>query len=288
MDRQARRRVEEPMELTLLHVSDIHFGKPFNPEAAEGLVRFLQGLSPDLLVFSGDFTQRAKVEEYQAARTFLDRLPTIPTVVTPGNHDVPLYRIWERIAAPHRNYRRYISPELDTVTRVPGATVVSLDSSAPHTAIVNGRIRDAQLRFAARAFQESGEGDVRILVTHHNLAPAPDYEPEQVLPGHRRYLAAFAKMGVELVLGGHLHRGWVSSSLDVLPQAVGAPGITIVHSGTTTSKRGRARERGQNSLNVIRVLKDEIRVLPHRFHRESGEFHPSGAHSLPREKPGRR
>jgi 3',5'-cyclic AMP phosphodiesterase CpdA len=275
------------MELTLLHASDIHFGKPFHPGAAEAFLRFLHRLSPDLLVFSGDFTQRAKVKEYEAARAFLDEIPRVPMVVTPGNHDVPLYRIWERILAPHKNYRQYISPELDAVTRIPGATVVSLDSTAPHTAIVNGRIRDAQLRFAARSFQESPEGDVRILVAHHNLARAPDYEPEQVLPGHRRYLASFAKMGVELVLGGHLHRGYVSSSLDVFPQEDGAPGIAIVHTGTTTSKRGRARERGQNSLNVIRVLKDEIRVLPHRLHGESGDFLPSGAHTLPREKPGR-
>jgi len=281
-------RVEELMELTLLHASDIHLGKPFDPAAAEAFLQFLVQLSPDLLVFSGDFTQRAKVKEYEAARAFLDRLPPLPVIVTPGNHDIPLYRIWERILAPHRNYREYISPDLDTVTRIPGATVVSLNSTAPHTAIVNGRIRDAQLRFAARAFQESEEGDIRILVAHHNLARAPDYEPEQVLPGHRRYLAAFAKMGVELILGGHLHRGYVCSSLDVFPQPDGEPGIAIVHSGTTTSKRGRARERGQNSLNVVRVLKEEIRILPHRFHGGRGAFFPSGALSLPRERRGRR
>ncbi|MGW8266121.1 MAG: metallophosphoesterase family protein [Longimicrobiales bacterium] len=276
------------MELTLLHASDIHFGKPFDPGAAEAFSRFLQRLSPDLIVLSGDFTQRAKVKEYEAARAFLGGLPPVPLVVTPGNHDVPLYRVWERILAPHKNYREYISPELDNVTRIPGATVVSLDSTAPYTAIVNGRFRDAQLRFAARAFQESQEGEVKILVAHHNLARAPDYEPEQVLPGHRRYLAAFARMGVELVLGGHLHRGYVTSSLDVFPQADGAPGIAIVHSGTTTSKRGRARERGQNSLNVVRVLKDEIRIQPHRFKEGVDEFFPSGVISIPRERPGRR
>lgn len=276
------------MELTLLHASDIHFGDPFDPEAAAGFLSFLGGIAPDLLVLSGDFTQRAKVKEFEAARSFLEELPRVPVVVTPGNHDVPLYRVWERIFAPHRNYREYISRDLDTVTRIPGATVVSLDSSAPLTAIVNGRIRAEQLRFAARAFQESDTEDVRILVAHHNLAAAPDYEPEQILPGHRRYLAAFSKMGVDLILGGHLHRAYATTSLDVFPQDAGAPSMAIVHSGTTTSRRGRARERGQNSLNVVRVLREEIRIVPHLFDRDSGAFKPSGARSFPRRRAGRR
>jgi len=270
------------MELTLLHASDLHFGKAFDPKAAEALSRFVGQASPDLLVFSGDFTQRAKVQEYEAARAFLDDLPAIPTVVTPGNHDVPLYRVWERLLAPHRNYRTFISEELDTVTRIAGATVVALDSSAPHSAIVNGRLRDPQLRFAARAFQEAEEGDVRILVSHHNLARAPDYEPEQILPGHEKALTRFLEMGVELVLGGHLHRTYISLSVDVFPQDPGARSIPIVHSGTTTSKRGRARERGQNSLNLIRVLSDEIRIVPHLLQRESLAFLPTGVQSVPR------
>jgi len=275
------------MDLTLLHASDIHFGKHFDPQAADAFLGFAHEVSPDLLVLSGDFTQRAKVGEYQEARAYLGRLPQVPTVVTPGNHDVPLYRVWERLVAPHRNYRKYLSPELDSVTRIPGITAVALDSTAPWTAIVNGRIRDSQLRFAARMFQEAGPEDLRILVTHHNLARAPDYEPEQILADHRRYLAAFSRMGVELILAGHLHRAFVASSLDVVPREVGADPMTIVQSGTTTSHRGRARERGQNSLNVLRVFKDEIQIQPHLLRRETGAFHPVATHSLPRTREDR-
>jgi 3',5'-cyclic AMP phosphodiesterase CpdA len=270
------------MELTLLHASDLHFGKHFDPEAADAFLRFLRALVPDLLVISGDFTQRAKVGEYEEASAFLGNLPPIPVVVTPGNHDVPLYRIWERLFAPHRNYRTHISPELDTVTHVPGAVVVALDSTAPLTAVVNGRIRDSQLLFAARAFEGAKEEELRVLVAHHNLARAPDYEPEQVLPGHRRYLAAFSRMGVDLILGGHLHRSYLASSLDVFPQSAGVSAMAIVQSGTTTSRRGRAREHGQNSLNLIRVSNNEIRVAPHQLDRDSGTFRPSGSHAVPR------
>jgi len=147
---------------------------------------------------------------------------------------------------------------------------------------VNGRIDDSQLLFAAWAFSESAEGDFRILVAHHNLIPAPDHEPHQFLPGYQRCLKAFSRMRVDLVLGGHLHRAFLGSSLDAYPQARDAHGIVIAHSGTTTSTRGRARERGQNSLNLIRVETGQLSIVPHLFNRTNGEFLPTGTHTFSR------
>jgi len=268
--------------LNILHGSDLHFGKPFNAKVADVLRQSIHDLSPDLLVFSGDFTQRAKVGEYREAGEYLESLPEIPVVVTPGNHDVPLYRVWERISAPLRNYRRFISPELDTVTSVDGATVVALNSTAPHRAIVNGRIRDRQLLFAAAAFQHGPEQDCRVVVLHHHLAPAPDYESDQVLPGFQRCLDAFSKMKVDLILGGHLHRAYTANSLDAYPVEDGRHGIVIAHSGTTTSRRGRARERNKNSFNTIGITGDHMVVTQHLFLDEEGVFAPVATHTFPR------
>jgi len=268
--------------LTILHGSDLHFGKPFNAEIAGVFRRAIEERAPDLLVLSGDFTQRAKVKEYQEARAFLRSLPDLPLVVTPGNHDVPLYRVWERLLAPHRNYRRFISPELDTVTNLPGATVVALDSSAPRRAIVNGYLSDRQLLFASDAFAGAIEGDVRIAVLHHHLAPAPDYESDQVLRGWQRCLDAFQKMGVELVLGGHLHRAYVAHSADLRPPGEGGRRMVIAHSGTTTSTRGRARERNKNSFNQIGIAGDHMVITHHEFLPREGEFVPVRSHVFPR------
>jgi 3',5'-cyclic AMP phosphodiesterase CpdA len=268
--------------LTLLHGSDLHFGKPFNSRVAELFKAAIRDISPDLLVLSGDFTQRAKVEEYQAARKFLDELPDVPVVVTPGNHDVPLYRVWERFLSPHRNYKKYISPDLNTVTVVGDATVVALDTSAPYTAIVNGRLSDRQLLFAAEAFRRAPEGALKVVVLHHHLVSAPDYESDQVLPGFRRCLEALGKMGVELILGGHLHRAYVANSWDAYPAEVDGPGIILGHSGTTTSRRGRARERNMNSFNLIGVTGDQISITHHLCDAEEGGFVPVGTHAFPR------
>jgi 3',5'-cyclic AMP phosphodiesterase CpdA len=272
--------------LTILHGSDLHFGKPFDAKVAGVFERTIRDLSPDLLVLSGDFTQRAKIREYQEAREFLRALPDLPIVVTPGNHDVPLYRVWERLFAPLRNYREFISPELDTVTSVGGATVVSLNTTAPFKAIVNGRLRDQQLLFAASAFQDVPEGELRVVVFHHPLAPAPDYQSDQVLPGFQRCLDAFSKMKVDLILGGHLHRAFIANSLDTFPPEDGRHGIVLAHSGTTTSRRGRARERNKNSFNLIGIAGDHMVITHHVYVDEEGGFFPVGTHAFPRRTEG--
>ncbi|MGD8325142.1 MAG: metallophosphoesterase, partial [Gammaproteobacteria bacterium] len=74
----------------LLHISDLHFGRPYVPEAGEALQRIAPSLELDAIVVTGDISQRAKAREFEAARRFLDRLPSVPMLVIPGNHDVPL------------------------------------------------------------------------------------------------------------------------------------------------------------------------------------------------------
>jgi 3',5'-cyclic AMP phosphodiesterase CpdA len=268
--------------LTLVHASDIHFGAPFRPEIAEAFLSAAHDVDPDVVVISGDLTQRAKVHEFEAAAEFLTRLPAVPRVVVPGNHDVPLYRVWERIAAPHRNYRRFISEQLDTVVRVPGATFVALDSTEPHTAIVNGRIRARQVEFARAAFAESPETDLRLVVAHHHFAPAPDYEGDRSMPRARAVLDSFTDMGVELILGGHLHRAYIGNSLDVSAGRRPDRGVVIAQSGTTTSARGRARERARNSFNVVRVSPEVIEITHHMYFEQAGGFAPFSVHAFPR------
>lgn len=268
--------------ITLVHASDIHCGEPFRAAVAEAFVEAAHAVAPQAVVISGDLTQRAKVHEFEAAAALLDRLPDVPTVVTPGNHDVPLYRVFERIFAPHRNYREYISDALDTVTRIPGATIVSLDSSAPHTAIVNGRIRPHQVAFARDAFADAPPDDIRIVVAHHHFAPAPDYEGDKSMPRAREILEQFTAMGVELILGGHLHRAYIGNSLDVHPGSQRSKGVVIAQSGTTTSGRGRAREREKNSFNVIRIGERALEITHHMYFAETGRFEPFSVHAFPR------
>jgi len=259
--------------LTVLHASDFQCGRPFRAAAAEALLRLAAETDPDIAVVSGDLTQRAKAREFKAAKGILDRMPRVPIVVTPGNHDVPLFRIFERAFTPYKNWRAVISPELDTVTRVPGATLVALNSSAPRRAIVNGRIDDDQLEFARRAFETSPAGDIRCLVIHHHFVPPPDGKGGRTLPRARFLASRFESMGVDLVLGGHVHQTHITTSRDLLGADRGSL-IPFIACGTTTSWRGRGPEADLNSLNVVRISSGDIEIVPHRMDAGGDMFEP--------------
>jgi 3',5'-cyclic AMP phosphodiesterase CpdA len=268
--------------ITILHISDIHFGPPFFERVGESLQTFADVLQPDVIVASGDFTQRAKEEQFMEARAWLDRLPAVPLVVTPGNHDVPLYRIFERIFSPYKHYQAHIHDELDYVVRVDGAIFVSLNSTAPLRAITNGRIGRKQLEFARDAFRDAEPEDARIIVAHHHFAPAPDYEGGEVMPRARRAIDVFTELEVDMILGGHLHRAYIGNSLDVYPGADRVHGITIIQSGTSTSRRGRAREREKNSFNVIRISEETLRITHYMYFDDADGFASVSRHIFPR------
>ncbi len=268
--------------LRLLHISDLHFGPPYLPAVGEALLRVAPTLNTDAIVISGDFTQRAKREQFEAAREFVDRLPDQPKVVVPGNHDVPLYRFTERMFDPLGLYREHISPELNQVYRLNGAVIVALDSTSPRRAISNGRINLEQLDFCAQAFMNAPEGAARIVVAHHHFAPAPDFVRDEVMPKAKRAINCFLELGVDMILGGHLHRAYIGNSLDVYPGPRRDRGIIIVQCGTTTSRRGRGREREKNSFNLVVIGDEIVHVTHYMYFQESDSFEPVSRHFFPR------
>ena len=271
-----------PQQLTLLHISDMHFGPYYVPRVGDALLAFAYSVQPDIVVASGDFTQRAKPAEFAEAADYLKTLPDVPTVVVPGNHDVPLYRVFERLFEPHKHYRAYIRDELNWTLRTDRAVIVALDSTAPRRAITNGRISRWQLEYAAEQLTSAPDGAARIVVAHHHFAPAPDYEGGEVMPMAKRAMDMFTELRVDLVMGGHLHRAYVGNSLDVYSGLDREHGITIVQSGTATSRRGRAREREKNTANVIRIGEDVVRVTHYMYFEDVAGFAPISRHIFPR------
>lgn len=263
--------------LTVLHASDLQCGKPFLPEAADALVRLAHDIAPDVVVLSGDLTQRAKVREFRAARALIERLPAVPLVTAPGNHDVPVYRVWERLLVPFRNWRLSIGA-VDTVTRVDGATFVALGTAAPRRAIVNGRLDSGQMDFARSAFAAAPAEDVRCLVIHHHFVPVPGGEGGPPMPGAGRRLREIEQMGADLVLGGHVHRLHLSTSRDVVEGH--GPGVPLIACGTTTSRRGRPPEVGANSLTVVRVGTEAVEVTPYLRAPDAADFAPQPMRSF--------
>ncbi len=259
-----------PAVLTVLHTSDYQVGRPYLPRAADAMIELAETVAPDVVVASGDLTQRAKRREFEGARTLLGRFGDVPVVVTPGNHDVPVYRALERVASPYGNWRRFSgSSELDSVTRVEGATFVALSSAAPYRAVVGGRLRARQMAFAHEAFRQAPVGDHRIVVVHHHFVPVDGGGAGRPLPDASTLLRAFEEMGVSAILGGHVHQIHLHSS----SRLTGRPdSVPVLCTGTATSRRGRGSEAGSNSVCVLRFTDEEVEVTPYLRSPEGPSF----------------
>ena len=268
--------------MRILQISDLHFGPPFLPRVGDALVAAAPDVGADVIVVSGDLTQRAKPEQFQQAAAFLDRLPKLPRLIIPGNHDVPLYRIVERFSDPHRYYKEFISSELNSVLTTEDAIMVGLDSTAPRSAISNGRLHAEKLDYCREKLSNAPPGLTRIVVAHHHFAPAPDYLHDQTMPKAKRAINLFVELGVELILGGHLHRAYIGNTLDFYPAASRDHGIVIVQCGTSTSRRGRGREREKNSFNVIDLDQETISIEHHMYDDAPGRFSLLSRHQFMR------
>ncbi len=270
----------EDVLLTLLQISDLHFGPAFHPEVAQAVLEIAPTLKPDAVIVSGDLTQRAKREQFEDAKTFLTQLPSVPQLVIPGNHDVPLYRVWERLINPLGLYQEIISPDLNPVLKINDAIIVGLDSTAPHTAITNGFITSNQLDQTAKAFRNSPEKKIRIVVAHHPFAPAPDLLHDKRMPNSKRAIQQFVELDIDMILGGHLHRAYIGNSLDFYPGVHRDRGIIIVQCGTTTSRRGRGRESEKNTLNLVEVRPSTIVIHHYMYFHETDRFERVSFHAF--------
>jgi len=261
----------------LLHVSDVHFGPKHLSAAAAAVVRLVAEARPDAVVVSGDLTQRAKPAQFRAARAWIDALST-PVVFTPGNHDVPLWRIWERLFAPFGAWRRWFAPELDRGFVGAGLAVVAVNTAHAWTT-KHGRVRAGDIAAAGERLERAPSGAARILVAHHPLAGGPELGDEPVSRRGKRLLATAAAAGAELVLSGHLHRSFAIPA----ERELGVAGPLVVHCGTTTSSRGRGEETGRNSLCWIEIDERRIRVERRLFDPAAERF--ATAATLERARP---
>lgn len=211
----------------IAHLSDPHFGTE-DPRLIPPLLDHLAQARPDLVVLSGDLTQRARPAQYAAAADLIRRLPT-PVLAIPGNHDTPLFDLATRLFAPWRGWHRAIGPATEGEWQSDRVLVMAINTANPR-AWKDGLITQAQLdRIAAR--MASAGGRRRIVAMHHPLEGPPDEPPS--LSGAASAIPALAAAGVEMVLSGHLHFTYAAP-------VSAAPSILSVQAGTCLSTRTRS------------------------------------------------
>ena len=263
----------------ILHLSDLHFGA-HDEKLVHAVEERVHDDKPDLVVVSGDFTQRARTEQFKDACRFLGRLQERGHEVlgVPGNHDVPLYDVMRRFLSPLTRYKRYIDDVLCPYHELTGVAVLGINTARSLT-FKDGRISHEQMGFIRDTFGRIDPKWVRVLVTHHPLFALPVGEgPELGKAIGRQELAldAIEHAGVDLLLAGHNHRASAHSARDLVTRAGGA---LVIQAGTATSTRLRDEEQSFNRIEI-----DGERVTVTVMAWDGRRYRPADAQAYSREQ----
>ncbi|MCC6250269.1 MAG: metallophosphoesterase [Rubrivivax sp.] len=247
------RRPDRPTRL--LHVSDPHFGRE-RPEVVEGLLRLAHTLAPDVLLLSGDLTQRARRAQFAAARRFADAAlarssgatgqPAGALLAVPGNHDVPLFNLPARVAWPYTGFRAAFGPMLEPQWHDDELQLTTLNTTRRWRHI-DGELSPQQIDAVASRLRSAAPGQLRVVACHHPLAVPRGGESKNLVKNHERALRCWAEAGADVVLGGHIHLPCVLPMHELMPGL--ARPLWVVLAGTAVSTR--TRHEAGNSVNVL-------------------------------------
>jgi 3',5'-cyclic AMP phosphodiesterase CpdA len=248
---------------TIAHISDLHFGRT-DELMVQRLQTQLMQLGPDLVVVSGDLTQRARNAEFVEARAFLESLPK-PQIVVPGNHDIELYNLYGRFVERLQRYKTHISENIEPHYSDSELTVVSVNTARSLT-FKGGRVNAYQVGRLREELRTASPDAIKILVAHHPLdLPA---SLDHALAGRARWaIKALTDCGLDVILSGHLHISQLATPAE--PLRVGGHAALLIQAGTAVSTRSRGEG---NSFNLIQATPSRITIHQRSWSASTSDF----------------
>ena len=229
----------------LLQISDPHFGTEQAP-VVRALEQPARAQRPDLIVLSGDITQRATRAQFRAARAFVDRLDAPALLAIPGNHDIPLFALCTRLLNPYGRYQEAFGPVLEPVFESVDCLAVGVNTTRWYRH-EDGEVSAAQIEHVAQRLAGAKPEQLRVVVIHQPVTVTLPEDASNRLRGRDAAVPRWSAAGADLVLGGHIHLPFVRSLQEDYPNCPRS--LWAVQAGTAVSSR--TRSRAPNSVNVI-------------------------------------
>ncbi len=200
-----------------------------------------------MVIMTGDLTQRARKKEFLLARDFLETLE-VPVFIIPGNHDIPLFHLAERLIRPYYRFNKYLSPWSPAFYEDEKVLVCGLRTTNKFS-VKKELIHQHELSQIESRLKSAGD-KLKIVAAHHPLTPAHlSNELERIM-----------KSGAQLLLWGHEHQSKIIPFSDY-PETIAVAGGTSISSRTRTE---------QNSFNEIVFSGSELSVRT--FHLDGETF----------------
>jgi len=265
----------------IVQISDTHFGADV-PAVVEALLALTRAFPPDLLVLSGDITQRARRREFAAARAVVRRIDAPNLLALPGNHDIPLFNLALRVFAPYARYAEHFGTDLEPTFESDDLLALGVNTTRRWQHI-DGYVSAAQVERVCARLRRARPTQLRVVVTHQPLHVSRLRDRKDILRGHALALPAWCAAGADVVLGGHIHLPQVHAMRELRPDLPRA--MWCIQAGTATSSR--VRWEAPNSVNLLDwhrpIAPDEApRCTVERWDYDAGsqQFHKVATHDL--------
>lgn len=230
--------------LKIIHFSDLHFGR-IQDQVLNDLEQYLQDNQDliTLVIITGDLTQRAKKEQFIAAKDFLSRIK-IPVFVVPGNHDVPLYNLFLRLFTPYSRFKKYMGSLISNYYEDDNIAIFGLWTVNP-LKVQAGKITESDILAVTEKFKKVSDHKIKILAGHHPIAT---YEEPKI----KKLFEKLIELKPDFLMWGHDHQSsikYFDEKTKMLP--------LMMASGTTISSRVREEA---NSFNLITITDIDVHV----------------------------
>lgn len=230
----------------------------------------LKDLKADLLVVSGDLTQRARPGEFRYAREFLDGIPS-PRLIVPGNHDLaPWFKPIRRWRAPLANFCEAFGADLEPVYKDDEIVVIGVNTARRNT-VEAGRLNKRQVERTCNLLRAVPADRIRFVVSHHPFDLPAHYRGHNVVGRAEMAMSRFAKSSADAFLSGHLHVSHIGET--TLRYRIEGYSALVIQAGTAASTRVRGE---LNSWNLIRVARPRLAVEKYLWDSQRGEYAVAG------------
>jgi len=255
----------------------LHFGRLVSREKEQSLADDIIARSPELLVITGDLTDRGAISQFKWARDFLQSL-NIPFVAVPGNREISFTAVWEWIMPRFamRRYSKFFGPKDRILYRSDSHGVIFFGLNSIHSfPSFTGKI-SRETRYWLREEAARFPDHIKVLFLHHPVLPVIRSSSfwAHSLAEAGELLNIATQTGICLILQGHKHR---SSVMEVrIPErnsrvVVSSAGAPLMPYWDCT-------------YHVIHLSRSSIEIEPREFREgafmgnTSYQFSPDGKH----------